>query len=267
MLNRMGLRWTWFLAKFVHIFLWRIKFVQCGQHETSGFKSFFPVHEDAYDAQSIWWAKIVGFSVKYIVQQVCWPSQRKNCWHKKLQNWNAMCFSIFLPVQILSAAYRYLRKFRTSDLVKVEVFKPHIVGIVQNITWVKFDFILCINSIMSIVFDMKRWEVWAMSFLRTPTLQRNGSDMASRSQRNVYLSKLGGLSLDVLEEESLCLSVWLKMIKMKLQNHNLSEVPFTQNFVKEWFRRDEIARIWVAGEKEWQLSSVDFYLVSQALFW
>ena len=106
---------------------------------------------------------------------------------------------------------------------------------------------------------------WAMSSLRTPTLQRNGSDMAWRSQR-ISISKWGGLSLDVLDDKSLCLIVWLKMIKMNLQNHNLSEVPVTQNFVKEWFRRDEIARIWVAGEKEWQLSSVDFYLVSQALF-
>ena len=43
----------------------------------------------------------------------------------------------------LSAAYRYLRKFRTSDLFKVEVFKPHIVGLVQNmISWVTFDFML-----------------------------------------------------------------------------------------------------------------------------
>ena len=89
---------------------------------------------------------------------------------------------------------------------------------------------------------------WAMSFLRTPTLQKNGSDMAWRSQR-IWLSKLGGLSLDVWDDKSLCLIVWLKMIKMKLQNHNLSEVPVTQNFVKEWFRRDEIARIWVAGRK------------------
>ena len=42
----------------------------------------------------------------------------------------------------LSAAYRYLRKFRSSDLVKVEVFKPHIVGIVQSISWLTFDFML-----------------------------------------------------------------------------------------------------------------------------
>ena len=42
----------------------------------------------------------------------------------------------------LSAAYRYLRKFRTSDLFKVEVFKPHIVGIVQNISRLTFDFML-----------------------------------------------------------------------------------------------------------------------------
>ena len=55
--------------------------------------------------------------------------------------------------------------------------------------------------------------------------------------------------------------------EMRSQNHNLSEVPVTQKLVKEWFRRDEIARIWVAREKERQLSSVDFLLVITGIIW
>ena len=83
---------------------------------------------------------------------------------------------------------------------------------------------------------------WAISFLRTPTLQRNGSDMACRSQRNVWLSKLGGLSLDVLEDKIFVFECLIED-EHEITNHNLFEIPITQNFVKEWFRRDEIARI------------------------
>ena len=193
-----------------------------------------------------------------------WPSQSKNCWHQKLQIWNATCFTIFASTSLvytglISGSWSLIKldTWRLRQTTHSRHCSKHNLSDVwfhvSTVSWSK-------------AFELKRREVWAMSFLRTPTLQRNGSDMAWRSQRNVWLRKLGGLSLDVLEDNSLCSIVWLKMIKMKLQNHNLSEVPVTQNFVKEWFRRDEIARIWVAGEKEWQLSSVDFYLVSQALF-
>ena len=68
MLNRMGLRWTWFRAKFVHFFCDVSSLFNVANMRQVVSKHFFPVHEDTYDAQSIWWAKIVGFLVKYIVQ-------------------------------------------------------------------------------------------------------------------------------------------------------------------------------------------------------
>ena len=73
--------------------------------------------------------------------------------------------------------------------------------------------------------------------------------MACRSQRNVWLSKLGGLSLDVLEDKIFVFECLIEDEQHEITNHNLFEIPIIQNFVKEWFRRDEIARIWVAGEK------------------
>ena len=54
MLNRMALRWTWFLVKFVHIFREVSSLFNVANMRQVVSKHVFPVHEDSYDAQSIW---------------------------------------------------------------------------------------------------------------------------------------------------------------------------------------------------------------------
>ena len=53
-LNRMGLRWTWFLENFVHLFCEVSSLFNLANKRQVVSNQLFPVHEDTYDAQSLW---------------------------------------------------------------------------------------------------------------------------------------------------------------------------------------------------------------------